>query len=58
MAIRDEPSAYELDRAHVIRCRTCHRRVERVDGVGWLHVETRVYFVPALEPKCDVAEPR
>jgi hypothetical protein len=38
-------------------CRHCHRTIEWVDGVGWIHVDTRVYFVPGIEPKCDAAEP-
>jgi hypothetical protein len=38
-------------------CRHCHRTIEWVDGVGWIHIDTRVYFVPEVEPKCDAAEP-
>lgn len=39
------------------RCRNCGRRIEDVDGVGWLHPDDRIYFVPQLEPKCENAEP-
>jgi hypothetical protein len=41
----------------LIRCRHCERRIQWVDGVGWLHPDPRIYFVPWVEPQCEEAEP-
>lgn len=39
------------------KCRHCQRRIEEVEGVGWLHPDPNVYWVPAVEPQCASAEP-
>lgn len=38
-------------------CIKCRRSVEWLEGIGWLHVDARVYFGPQVESACDAAEP-
>lgn len=45
------------DQGEMKRCRNCHRAIQRVDGVGWLHPDPRIYFVAQVEPRCEEAVP-
>ena len=39
------------------KCQHCGREIEHVEGVGWLHVDQRIYWMPQIEPQCAKAEP-